>query len=90
MGRNFANGQSKIRRVAAVFGVGGLGVHAVQLLSMIGAAPVIAIDPLPTARSRALAAGADFALDPLDPNFAQLIAEASKGRGIDAAFDFAV
>lgn len=34
---------------AGVWGVGGLGAHAVQLLLLVGAAPVIAVDPLPAA-----------------------------------------
>ncbi|PLW72781.1 zinc-binding dehydrogenase, partial [Streptomyces sp. DJ] len=29
-----------------VWGIGGLGAHAVQLLRLIGAAPIIAVDPL--------------------------------------------
>ena len=67
---------------AAVFGVGGLGIHAVQLLKMIGCSKVIAIDPLPEARARALEMGADFAFDPADE-------ELKKHRGLNAAFDFA-
>jgi hypothetical protein len=36
-----------------------------------GAAPVIAVDPLPTAREGALAFGADLALDPTADGFAE-------------------
>ena len=67
---------------AAVFGVGGLGIHAVQLLKLIGASKVIAIDPRPEARHKALEIGADFAFDPADE-------ELKKHRGLNAAFDFA-
>ena len=74
---------------SAVFGIGGLGVHAVQLLKIIGSGPIIAVDPLPEARERALAVGADLALDPSDPEFSKKIRTATQGRGIDAAFDFA-
>lgn len=66
----------------AVFGVGGLGIHAVQLLKMIGCSKVIAIDPRPDARQKALEIGADFAFDPADE-------ELKKHRGLNAAFDFA-
>ncbi|MEU8817257.1 zinc-binding dehydrogenase [Actinoplanes sp. NPDC048796] len=76
-------------RPVGVWGVGGLGAHAVQLLRVIGAAPVIAIDPLPAARERALAFGADLALDPADPVFATRVKEATRGRGLSYAFDFA-
>ncbi|MFC4944131.1 zinc-binding dehydrogenase [Pseudonocardia sp. GCM10023141] len=72
-----------------IWGVGGLGVHGVRVARLAGAAPIIAVDPLPGARERALAAGADVALDPTDPGFATAVAAATGGRGIDAAFDFA-
>ena len=65
----------------AVFGVGGLGIHAVQLLKIIGAF-VIAIDPREDARANALERGADFAFAPDD-------VELKKHRGLNAAFDFA-
>lgn len=73
----------------AVFGVGGLGVHAVQLLKIIGAYPVIAVDPLEEARDRALSVGADFALDPLAPDFTKQVREITDGQGVNVAFDFA-
>ena len=67
---------------AAVFGVGGLGIHAIQLLKIIGCSKIIAIDPRPEARQKALEIGADFAFDPADE-------ELKKHRGLNAAFDFA-
>lgn len=51
--------------------MGGLGAHGIRLARMVGAAPVIAVDPLPTARERALAFGADLALDPTAGGFAE-------------------
>ncbi|MDA2963148.1 MAG: zinc-binding dehydrogenase [Actinomycetota bacterium] len=66
----------------AVFGMGGLGVHAVALLKIIGCAAVIAIDPRKDARANALARGAEFAYAPDDP-------ELKKHRGLNVAFDFA-
>ena len=66
----------------AVFGVGGLGIHAVQLLKIIGCATVIAIDPREDARSNALLRGADFAYAPEDPAI-------KNHRGLHVAFDFA-
>ncbi|MFE0418076.1 zinc-binding dehydrogenase [Streptomyces tendae] len=72
-----------------VWGVGGLGVHAVQLLRAIGACPVVAVDPSPVARERALAAGADLALDSADPELRQTVRAATGGLGLAAAFDFA-
>ncbi|ANH94864.1 MULTISPECIES: zinc-binding dehydrogenase [unclassified Streptomyces] len=72
-----------------VWGAGGLGVHAVQLLRAVGACPVIAVDPSPVARERALAAGADLALDPADPGLNAQVRTATGGAGLAAAFDFA-
>jgi D-arabinose 1-dehydrogenase-like Zn-dependent alcohol dehydrogenase len=66
----------------AVFGVGGLGIHAIQLLKIIGCAPIIAIDPREDARARALEVGATHCFDPGD-------SELKKFRGLNAAFDFA-
>ncbi|MET8145386.1 zinc-binding dehydrogenase [Sphaerisporangium sp. NPDC005288] len=73
----------------AVWGVGGLGAHAVQLLRLVGAAPVIAIDPLPAARRRGMNAGADAVLDPADPQLGETVDTLTRGLGLDAAFDFA-
>ncbi|GAB1339567.1 zinc-binding dehydrogenase [Streptomyces sp. E-15] len=74
---------------AGVWGVGGLGVHAVQVLRAVGACPIVAVDPNPVARERALAAGADIALDPADPGLREAVAAVTGGAGLAAAFDFA-
>ena len=76
-------------QAVGIWGVGGLGVHAVRIARMVGAAPVIAVDPLPAARERALMFGADVALDPAAPRFAQAMLQATGGRGLNYAFDFA-
>ncbi len=76
-------------QAVGVWGIGGLGAHGVQLLRMVGACPIIAVDPSPAARDRALAFGADLALDPADPALADKVAAATRGAGIEAAFDFA-
>ncbi len=47
-----------------VIGAGGLGLHAIQLARLAGAACVVAVDPHESARREALAAGADAVLDP--------------------------
>ncbi|WP_280255852.1 zinc-binding dehydrogenase [Nocardia wallacei] len=72
-----------------VWGVGGLGAHAIQLLRLVGAAPIIAVDPLPAARQRALEFGADLAFDPAEPDLRTRIYAATHGTGLAAAFDFA-
>jgi D-arabinose 1-dehydrogenase-like Zn-dependent alcohol dehydrogenase len=70
-----------------IWGLGGLGTHMVQLARMIGAAPIIALDPAEDVRHRILDSGADLALDPADPAAADAVRAAAGGAGLDAAFD---
>ena len=80
------SGRVRAGEAVGVWGLGGLGIHAVQLLRLIGASPIVAIDPLEAARERALAVGADVACAPEDAEDA--IRQLSP-RGLDVAFDFA-
>lgn len=70
-----------------LWGIGGLGVHAVQIARLVGASPIIAVDPLAAARERALALGADVALDPGSEDVVGRIRELTGGAMLDAAFD---
>ncbi len=49
----------------AVFGLGAIGLMAVQLSRLAGADHVVAADPLPARRALAVALGADVAIDPM-------------------------
>ncbi|WP_236792424.1 zinc-binding dehydrogenase [Amycolatopsis sp. GM8] len=80
--------QAKPGRPAGVWGVGGLGAHAVQLLRLIGAAPIIAVDPLAVARERALEFGADAAFDSAEEDLVAKVF-ATTGGGLRTAFDMA-
>ena len=55
---------------AIVMGQGVLGQMAIMELRAAGAVPIIAVDPVPEKRQKALQLGADYALDPFDPEFA--------------------
>ena len=70
-----------------LWGIGGLGTHAVQLARMMGAAVVIAVDPLPSARERALTLGADAAIDPTTEDVQKRVYEITDGRRLDVAVD---
>jgi len=70
-----------------LWGIGGLGVHAVQVARMVGASPIIAVDPLESARERALALGADAALDPRSDDVPARVKELTGGLGLDVAVD---
>ena len=64
---------------ALVMGQGILGLFAVALLKAAGAAPIIAADPNPARREKALSMGADYALDPFAPDFAVRVKELTGG-----------
>jgi D-arabinose 1-dehydrogenase-like Zn-dependent alcohol dehydrogenase len=70
----------------AIWGLGGLGTHAVQIARLCGAAPIIALDPRPAARERALRLGADHAVDPMAQDAHAQVRRLS-GGGVDVALD---
>lgn len=69
----------EIGESAIVMGMGVLGIVALRLLRCAGAAPIIAVDPDPEKREKALACGADFALDPFASDFAETAKSLTKG-----------
>ncbi|MGH2756892.1 MAG: zinc-binding dehydrogenase [Actinomycetota bacterium] len=71
----------------ALWGIGGLGTHAVQLARMMGAGYIIAVDPLHSARERALKLGADVALDPTEIDVPLEISRLTDG-GVNVGIDF--
>ena len=70
-----------------LWGIGGLGTHAVQIARLAGAGLVVAVDPLPSARERALALGADAALDPRGDDIVGEVTALTAGRKLDVAID---
>jgi D-arabinose 1-dehydrogenase-like Zn-dependent alcohol dehydrogenase len=70
-----------------IWGIGGLGAHAVQIARMVGAAPIIGLDPNEAARQRALEFGADHALDPTAEGVEQEVLRLTDGTGLDVAVD---
>ena len=80
---------------AIVMGLGILGQFAVKFLRAAGAYPVIAADPIEERRLEALRSGADYALNPLDEDFAKKVKEITGGgvkvaievTGVGAGFD---
>jgi propanol-preferring alcohol dehydrogenase len=72
---------------AIVFGLGGLGVHAVALLKQVVGARVIGVDVAPSALGRAQAFGADDVVDASDGKPARRLRELT-GGGADHTFEF--
>ncbi len=64
---------------AIVMGQGILGQIAIPLLKCAGAVPIIAVDPVAEKRTRALELGADYALDPYAPAFAETVKKITNG-----------
>ncbi|MFP2907999.1 zinc-binding dehydrogenase [Pyxidicoccus sp. 3LFB2] len=70
-----------------LWGIGGLGVHAVQIARMVGAAPILAFDTNEAARNRALEFGADASFDPRMPELRKKVLQYTGGLGLDVAVD---
>ena len=70
----------------AVFGTGGVGLNAVMAAALVGAMPVIAIDPNPTRRALAPLYGATHVID---PGAADVLTEIKKiiPQGVDIAVE---
>jgi threonine dehydrogenase-like Zn-dependent dehydrogenase len=78
----------KVGDRVAVFGLGALGLLAVQLAALSGAGWIAAIDPLAPRRELASRSGADLALDPRSVDIGRELKLATGGRGVDVAIEF--
>jgi 2-desacetyl-2-hydroxyethyl bacteriochlorophyllide A dehydrogenase len=56
-----------------IMGLGILGLFAVKLARMMGAYPIVAVDPIDARRKNAIQYGADYAVNPFDENYAEQI-----------------
>src|SRR5437868_284493 len=72
----------------AIFGLGGLGLHAVQIAKLAGARSVIGVDVRPEQLERARQAGADVIIDARNGSPVTTVMEATGGRGVDVAAEF--
>ena len=71
----------------AVFGLGAIGMLALQMARLNGAAQVIALDPLPGRLELARGLGADLAINPAACDAGRVIKEATGGKGVDVAIE---
>lgn len=71
----------------AIMGCGFLGLYSVMFCKLMGATPIIAVDPVPEKREKALALGADFAVDPFEEGFVEKTKALTDGRGVNAAVE---
>jgi threonine dehydrogenase-like Zn-dependent dehydrogenase len=82
------DGHLRVGDTVAVFGMGAIGLMAVQLARLSGAGPVIAVEPLANRRRAAEACGADLVLDPEACDAGRAIREATELRGADVVLEY--
>lgn len=82
------DGNVRIGDAVAVFGMGAIGLIALQLAKLAGAYPVIAIDPLENRRNAAIACGADLLINPATQDAGLAIKEATNKRGADVCIEY--
>lgn len=70
--------------VVVVFGIGGIGINAVQGARIAGARMIVAIDPIPFKREMALKMGATHAFADADEAH-EFVWSETRGQGADAA-----
>lgn len=73
--------------VVGLWGIGGLGQHAVQIARLNGAKLIIVVDPLKAARQRALDRGAHYALDPGAVDIHEEVIRLTDGNGLNMAVE---
>ncbi len=82
------DGHVRLGDAVAVFGMGAIGLLALQLAILAGAHPVIAVDPLELRRQVAVECGADLALDPGACDAGLEIKKATAKRGADVCIEY--
>lgn len=78
----------KLGDYVVVFGMGVIGLLAVQLARLNGAVWVAAVDPIASRRELALALAADAAYDPANEDTIRTIKATTPYQGADIAIDF--
>lgn len=78
----------KAGETIAIFGAGGLGLHAVQIARLLGAQKIMVVDTRDDQLERAKAMGADLGINPHGVSPVEAILEATGGLGADVAAEF--
>lgn len=87
LGAVFNAAQVEPGQIVSVTGCGGVGQAIIQGARIAGAARIIAVDPSPMKRELALASGATDVVDPAADDPAEAARAATRGRGVDFAFE---
>ena len=81
------DGHVRLGDRVAVFGLGAIGLMAVQLARLAGASIIVAVDPIAARREVATQTGAGLALDPTACDAGLEIRRATGGLGVDVAVE---
>lgn len=71
-----------------IYGAGGLGLHAVQIASLVGATDIIVVDIRQDQLKRAKELGATHVINPFEKNPVEEIKEKTNGLGVDLVAEF--
>src|SRR5215207_6189526 len=77
----------KVGESVAIYGVGGLGLHAVQIARLLGATKIFVVDPREEQLERAKRLGGDVTINPEENSPVEAILEATGGLGVDVAVE---
>jgi propanol-preferring alcohol dehydrogenase len=76
----------KVGQTLLIVGIGGLGIHAVQIAKTMGAV-VFGVDKKRTSLDMALSYGADYVINPIDANPYDQIMDLTHGKGVDIVIE---
>jgi threonine dehydrogenase-like Zn-dependent dehydrogenase len=82
------DGHVRLDDAVAVFGMGAIGLMAVQFAKIAGAFPVIAVEPVPLRQNIAAKCGADLVFDPTTSDAGLEIKKATDRRGADVSIEY--
>jgi len=77
----------KVAESIAIYGLGGLGIHAVKLARTMGAALIIGVDVSEPALERAKKEGADMVINPRKDDPVKFIREKTRNMGVEVALE---
>ncbi len=81
------DGRVRLGDRVAIFGLGAIGLMAVQMARLAGASFVAAVDPIAQRREVAQQTGASLVLDPLLVDAGMEVRRATSGKGVDVAIE---
>ena len=82
------DGNVRVGDAVAVFGLGAIGLMAVQIARTAGASTVIGVDLAENRRGAAISCGADVAIDPVKVDAGLEIKQLTGNRGVDVAVEY--